>query len=340
MISFKLLHHEEKQTPMGDSAVRVEHLHKAFGRGRGKIQALDNVSLEVMKGELFGIIGPDGSGKTTLFRTMTSLMIPDSGSVHIEGYDTVSQYQKVREIVGYMPGRFSLYQDLSVEENLKFFATLFGADFRKNFGAIRTIYQFLEPFKSRLAGKLSGGMKQKLALCCALIHNPRILFLDEPTTGVDPVSRKEFWEMLDILKNKGITIVASTPYMNEARLCDRIAIMQDGKIMECNPPDIIREKFPYQVVSVKSRDMFRLLHDLRKFADCRACHSFGSYQHIYLDKGKDYTSDLQDFLQKEGHSDIRISPTEVTLEDCFMQLIQAKRLPGQEYREKGEQHGA
>lgn len=323
MTSLKYLHFhtQEKAAPMGDLALKVENISKAFGRGRGKIQALDQVSLEVKKGELFGIIGPDGAGKTTLFRIMTSLMIPDNGLSLVEGYDSVRQYRKVRELVGYMPGRFSLYQDLSVEENLKFFATLFGTDFRTNYGSIRTIYQFLEPFKDRMAGKLSGGMKQKLALCCALIHDPKVLFLDEPTTGVDPVSRKEFWEMLDLLRKKGITVIASTPYMNEARRCDRIAIMQDGKIRECNPPDTIRAEFPFQVISVKSNDMFRLLQDLREYPYCKACHAFGSYQHLYIEKGLDYEEGLCRFLQERSHEDIKVKESEVALEDCFMYLM-------------------
>lgn len=305
---------------MATSSVIVSHVSKYFGRGTHRIKAVDDISLRVEKGELFGIIGPDGAGKTTLFRMMTSLLLPDEGQVRVEGYNTVVQYKEIRRIIGYMPGRFSLYQDLSVEENLNFFATLFGTDIRANYDFIRPIYSYLEPFKKRKAGNLSGGMKQKLALCCALIHNPKVLFLDEPTTGVDPVSRKEFWEMLGLMQEKDITVVASTPYMSEAVRCHRICFVQEGKVIGCDTPQNIRAAFPWQVFSVKSTEIFRLLQDLRAYPECRACHAFGASQHIYLPAGSDADA-LHRYLNEKGHTDIRIKAIEAGIEDCFMNLM-------------------
>src|SRR5687768_15556175 len=223
-------------------AVVVNNLSKVYGKE--KIQAVESVSFSVGKGELYGLIGPDGAGKTSIFRMLTTLLLPDSGNATVDGFDIVKDYKKIRNEVGYMPGKFSLYQDLTVEENLNFFATLFGTTIQENYHLIRDIYVQIEPFKQRRAGKLSGGMKQKLALCCALIHKPRVLFLDEPTTGVDPVSRKEFWQMLKRLKEQGITILVSTPYMDEAALCDRIALIQGGKILAVNTPASIVNKYP------------------------------------------------------------------------------------------------
>lgn len=208
----------------------------------GSICALDNVSFEVEKGELFGLIGPDGAGKTTLFRILTTLLVPDSGTATVEGLDAIKDYKRIRSIVGYMPGRFSLYQDLSVEENLEFFASIFGVDVKDNYDIIAPIYSQIEPFAKRRAGKLSGGMKQKLALSCALIHRPQVLFLDEPTTGVDAVSRSEFWDMLVGLKQYGISILVSTPYMDEAGMCDRIALINEGKILKIDTPENIKDK--------------------------------------------------------------------------------------------------
>lgn len=208
----------------------------------GSICALDNVSFEVEKGELFGLIGPDGAGKTTLFRILTTLLVPDSGTATVEGLDAIKDYKRIRSIVGYMPGRFSLYQDLSVEENLEFFASIFGVDVKDNYDIIAPIYSQIEPFAKRRAGKLSGGMKQKLALSCALIHRPQVLFLDEPTTGVDAVSRSEFWDMLAGLKQYGISILVSTPYMDEAGRCDRIALINEGKVLKIDTPENIKDK--------------------------------------------------------------------------------------------------
>jgi len=221
--------------------------------------ALNGVSFEVAKGELFGIVGPDGAGKTSLFRILTTLLLADNGSAIVEGNDTVKDYKAIRKTVGYMPGRFSLYQDLTVEENLSFFATIFDTSIEENYEMIKDIYQQIEPFKNRRAGKLSGGMKQKLALCCALIHKPTVLFLDEPTTGVDAVSRKEFWDMLQRLKLQGITILVSTPYMDEASLCDRVALMQAGRILAIDQPAKINQQFSKPLWAVKAASMYALL---------------------------------------------------------------------------------
>lgn len=220
-----------------DKSIIIKHLSKSYAG----LEALKDVSFEVSKGELFGLIGPDGAGKTTLFRLLTTLLLPDRGEAKVEGLDIVDDYRQLRTIVGYMPGKFSLYQDLSVEENLNFFAAIFGVDVTDNYDLIAPIYKQIEPFKTRKAGKLSGGMKQKLALCCALIHRPQVLFLDEPTTGVDAVSRSEFWDMLYGLRNYGITILVSTPYMDEAGKCDRIALINEGKILKIDAPGSITD---------------------------------------------------------------------------------------------------
>jgi ABC-2 type transport system ATP-binding protein len=243
------------------NSVIIENISKSYA----DVLAVDDVSLTIEKGEIFGFIGPDGAGKTSLFRMLTTLLIPDKGKATVEGFDIVKDYTKIRSSVGYMPGRFSLYQDLTVEENLNFFAAVFGTTIQENYNLIKDIYVMLEPFKKRKAGKLSGGMKQKLALCCALIHKPKILFLDEPTTGVDPVSRNEFWDMLGNLRKEGITIVVSTPYMDEANKCDRIALMQKGKIMETDFLKNIISRFPRKLFAVKSDGMFVLLNELREY---------------------------------------------------------------------------
>jgi len=209
-------------------AVKVENLYKSYG----SVQALSDLSFQVEAGQIYGIIGPDGAGKTSLFRILTTLLLADKGTASVDGFDVVKDYKEIRRRIGYMPGRFSLYQDLSVEENLQFFASVFNTTIRENYHLIKDIYVQIEPFKDRKAGKLSGGMKQKLALCCALIHKPSVLFLDEPTTGVDPVSRKEFWEMLRKLKEQEITMLVSTPYMDEASLCDKIALIQQGRFLQ------------------------------------------------------------------------------------------------------------
>ena len=300
--------------------VSVRELSKTFDAGR--IVAVDAVTLDVTAGELFGLIGPDGAGKTTLFRMLTTLLLPDGGSATVDGLDIVKDYKKIRANVGYMPGRFSLYQDLTVEENLSFFATLFGTTIEKNYDLIRDIYVQIEPFKDRRAGKLSGGMKQKLALSCALIHKPRVLFLDEPTTGVDPVSRKEFWEMLKRLKQQGITILVSTPYMDEATLCDRIALVQGGKILAIDTPAAIVGNYPERLYAVCSKEIPRLLFDVRHYENTLSCYSFGEVLHVSFQSEKDGAiADLEAYLHSRGHRDVQIEPQAPTIEDCFIRLL-------------------
>ena len=295
----------------------VRDVRKTYGNA----VALDGVSFEVRQGELFGIIGPDGAGKTTLFRIMTSLLLPDSGSITVAGLDAVSDYTSLRSLIGYMPGRFSLYQDLSVYENLSFFAALFGTSVRQNYALIEPVYRLLEPFRNRRAGHLSGGMKQKLALCCALIHKPRVLFLDEPTTGVDPVSRKEFWEMLRGLQQQGITIVVSTPYMDEACQCDRIALIKDGRFMTIDSPDNIRRGFSVLLWALRSDSMHTLLRDARRFPMVEQCYAFGDTHHMTVLDGFDPEA-FTAYLAAEGHTAVNLMPITPTIEDCYMQLAQ------------------
>lgn len=294
------------------SAVRCQSLSK---------YALQDISFDVEPGELFGIIGPDGAGKTTLFRILTTLLLPESGSATVDGCDVVKDYKQIRQRVGYMPGRFSLYQDLSVEENLTFFATVFNTTIEENYALIKDIYRQIEPFKKRRAGALSGGMKQKLALSCALIHRPTVLFLDEPTTGVDPVSRKEFWEMLKRLKQEGITILVSTPYMDEACLCDRIALINNGKILEIDTPDAITQQFSKTLWTVQSRDMYRLLHDLRGYSAIDSCFAFGDTHHVTLKDAGLTIETLKQYLIAKGHSEIEINVANASIEDCFMEML-------------------
>ncbi len=297
-------------------SISLKHISKSYG----DLKAVDDISFEVKEGELFGLIGPDGAGKTTIFRILTTLLLADEGVATVAGYDVVEDYKKIRNHVGYMPGRFSLYQDLSVEENLRFFATVFGTTIEENYDLIKDIYIQIEPFKDRRAGKLSGGMKQKLALSCALIHKPEVLFLDEPTTGVDPVSRKEFWEMLKRLQQKGITILVSTPYMDEAALCDRIALIQDAKILEIDTPEDIVKHYPKKIYDVRSDDMYELILALNKYKHHYSVYPFGEFVH-YTDKRDDFNPDeLKDYLEKEGQKNIYIEPTKVTIEDAFMEL--------------------
>ncbi len=285
----------------------------------GNIRALKNLSFDVEQGEIFGLIGPDGAGKTTLFRILTTLLLADSGSATVEGYDVVKDYKKIRNIIGYMPGKFSLYQDLTVEENLQFFATVFNTTIRENYHLIEDIYKQIEPFKDRKAGKLSGGMKQKLALSCALIHKPAVLFLDEPTTGVDPVSRKEFWGMLLKLKQEGITILTSTPYMDEATRCDRIALIQDGEFLQVNTPGNIIASYPDALWAVSARQMHRLLNDLRENEAVKSAYSFGNSIHIALAHPMAMEA-LNAYLTTKQHTDIDIKAITPTVEDCFMLL--------------------
>ncbi len=284
-------------------AIEVTGVSKSYGA----VRALQDISFQVGKGELFGLIGPDGAGKTTLFRILTTLLLPDQGTALVDGADSVRQYKEIRNMVGYMPGRFSLYQDLSVEENLTFFAHVFHTTIEENYDLIREIYVQIEPFKNRKAGKLSGGMKQKLALCCALIHKPKVLFLDEPTTGVDPVSRKEFWEMLKRLKKEDIAILVSTPYMDEATLCDRIALMQQGQILSIDTPEKIISAYPEPLYAVKAADNYRLLQELRSNPTVASCYIFGEFLHVTFKGGK--LPDIPGLT--------KIPPT---IEDCFIRL--------------------
>ena len=300
-------------------SVIVKNIVKTYEKG--KVQALKDVSFEVNEGELFGLIGPDGAGKTSLFRVLTTLLLPDGGSASVDGFDVVKGIKEIRKRVGYMPGRFSLYQDLTVEENLSFFATIFNTSIEENYDLIKDIYIQIEPFKTRRAGKLSGGMKQKLALSCALIHKPSVLFLDEPTTGVDAVSRKEFWEMLKKLKEKGITILVSTPYMDEASMCDRVALIQDGKILDIDTPLSIIRKFDRPLWAVRAKEMFRLLKDLREYENTEGCFAFGDSHHLTLKKGNFTENDIHIFLSKKNHDALEIKLIEPSIEDCFMALM-------------------
>jgi ABC-type multidrug transport system ATPase subunit len=297
-------------------SISIQHISKYYDQ----LKAVDDITFEVNEGELFGLIGPDGAGKTTIFRILTTLLIADEGEATVAGYDVVKDYKDIRNHVGYMPGRFSLYQDLTVEENLEFFATIFGTTIEENYDLIKDIYIQIEPFKTRRAGKLSGGMKQKLALCCALIHKPKVLFLDEPTTGVDPVSRKEFWEMLKRLQQKGITILVSTPYMDEAALCDRIALIQDGKILEIDTPKDIVKHYPKKIYDVKADDMYELILELNKYEHHYSVYPFGEFVH-YTDQRADFDpEELLEYLKNKGSENIYIKATQTTIEDAFMEL--------------------
>lgn len=290
------------------NVISIQNISKTY-TGKVPVEALQDISIEINKGELFGLIGPDGAGKTTLFRILTTLLVADKGEAFVDGFDVKKNFLQIRERVGYMPGKFSLYQDLSIEENLNFFARVFNTTVEKNYDLIKDIYVQIEPFKKRRAGKLSGGMKQKLALCCALIHKPSVLFLDEPTTGVDPVSRKEFWDMLTRLKQQGITIMVSTPYMDEASLCDKIALIQEGKILSVNTPKQITQEYPYKLYSVRSDNNYKLLQQLRKQKEINSCYIFGEYLHVTFKNEK---------VTIEGAEVKEIEPG---IEDCFIYLM-------------------
>ncbi len=307
-------------------AVTVTNLTKTYEKG--SVTALDDVSFRVEAGELFGLIGPDGAGKSTLFRILTTLLTADRGTAGVDGFDVVKDYRKIRNTVGYMPGRFSLYQDLTVEENLNFFATLFGTTIRENYHLVKDIYEQIEPFKDRRAGKLSGGMKQKLALCCALIHKPTVLFLDEPTTGVDVVSRREFWTMLNRLKEQGITILVSTPYMDEAVLCERIALIQTGRILSIDTPDAIVRGYPDRLFAARTDDLPRALADLRANPSVRSTYAFGEYLHLaFRQNDTENVSGLSRYLAEKGHSGIEIKPVTPTIEDRFIDLMTRETTP-------------
>ena len=297
-------------------SIIVQNISKSYH----KVQAIEGISFEVKEGELFGLIGPDGAGKTTIFRILTTLLIANGGTATVAGFDILKDYKSIRTSVGYMPGKFSLYQDLTVEENLTFFATIFGTTIQENYDLIKEIYVQIEPFKTRRAGALSGGMKQKLALCCALIHKPKVLFLDEPTTGVDPVSRKEFWQMLKRLQQKGITILVSTPYMDEAALCDRIALIQKGQILKIDTPENIIKNYDKIIYDVRAKDTHQLLVDLKNYPSQYSVFAFGEYIH-YIDKEAAFQgNDLLKYLENKKHTEIEIKISNVTIEDVFMDL--------------------
>ncbi len=321
--------------------IEIHQLSKSYDG----VMAIQDINFSVAEGEIFGLIGPDGAGKTTLFRLLVTLLLPDTGSATVSGLDCVKDYKQLRRIIGYMPGRFSLYQDLTVEENLQFFAAVFGTTIQTNYDLVAPIYSQIEPFKDRRAGALSGGMKQKLALCCALIHKPEVLFLDEPGTGVDPVSRQEFWEMLASLRAHGITLLVSTPNMDEAERCDRIALMQKGKIMAIDTPVGITASFKSPLYAVRSDDMYQLIKDLREMEGVADCYAFGEYAHLKWSDGMRWSDDSKspdylrstnaqtalshqtkqifEFLSSKNHQNIEIKPTQATIEDCFIELMKS-----------------
>jgi len=307
-----------------DPAVSVSKLGKRFG----DVVALDDITFDVRAGELFGLIGPDGAGKTTLFRLLTTVQLPDTGSATVLGLDVVKQYRAIRSRIGYMPGRFSLYADLSVAENLRFFASVFGTTPEAGQKLIAPIYSQIAPFAERRAGALSGGMKQKLALCCALVHRPELLLLDEPTTGVDAVSRREFWDLLDTLRADGLTIVASTPYMDEAVRCERVALIQHGRILDIADPRSIGARFDRPLLAVRSAERMRLLQALRALPNAHSVFPFGDAVH-YADAranraAREVEAELRGALEQQGIADAEIAPIEPGIEDVFMELMLRK----------------
>jgi ABC-type multidrug transport system, ATPase component len=300
------------------NAIDVNNISKSYAN----LKALNNISFCVNQGELFGLIGSDGAGKSTMFRILTTLLLPDSGSARVEGFDTVKDYKQIRSCIGYMPGKFSLYPDLTVRENIELFASVFNTTPETNRSLINDIYIQIEPFNSRRAAKLSGGMKQKLALCCALIHAPKVLFLDEPTTGVDPVSRSEFWQMLHHLKEKGITIMASTPYMDEARQCERIAFISNGEILQTASPKEIVSSFGEVLYSATSNNMHSMLKDIRSFKGVKSAYAFGQSHHFTITNKSFEMKALLLLLENKGYKDITIQAIEPTIEDCYMKIAQ------------------
>lgn len=300
------------------SAVELHHVSKAYG----PTQAVGDISLTVGGGELFGLIGPDGAGKTTLFRILATLLLADAGTATVAGYNVVRDFRAIRNLVGYMPGRFSLYPDLTVQENLEFFAAVFRTTVQANYELVADIYEQLAPFNNRRAGALSGGMKQKLALCCALIHRPEVLLLDEPTTGVDAVSRQEFWHMLAALKARGITIVVSTPYMDEAARCERVALLQEGRVLRVDTPAALRAAYPWPLYAVRAARMHPLLLDLRVYPEAHSCYAFGEMAHLSLVRpDAEAAAHLTAYLTAQGHRDVTVAPVAATIEDTFMDLL-------------------
>jgi ABC-type multidrug transport system ATPase subunit len=301
-------------------SVQAEGLTKTYDQG--KVLAVNNVSLNVEKGELFGLIGPDGGGKTSIFRILTTVLLADKGTAAVQGFDVVKDYRAIRNRIGYMPGKFSLYQDLTVQENLNFFATLFGTTIQQNYDLIKDIYEQIKPFNDRRAGKLSGGMKQKLALCCALIHKPEVLFLDEPTTGVDVVSRREFWDMLKNLKRQGTTILVSTPYMDEAVLCERIALIQNGRIMSVDTPGNIKAAYPTSIYAARADNIYKLLNDFRNNEKVDSAYPFGEYLHVTLKNETEYgIEQLNQYSAHNAHTHLEIKLVAPTIEDSFIRLM-------------------
>jgi ABC-type multidrug transport system ATPase subunit len=302
--------------------IKIANIEKSYG----DVKALKGISIDVEEGELFGLIGPDGAGKTTLMRILVTLLLPDKGFARLNGLDAVADFRKIRKIVGYMPGRFSLYQDLTVEENLQFFATVFGGTIAQNYHLIKDIYQQIEPFKNRPAGKLSGGMKQKLALSCSLIHAPKILILDEPTTGVDAVSRKEFWEMLNNLRHQGITIMVSTPYMDEANLCDRVALFQNGGLLSVDTPKKIIGSFSKKLFGIKvgsTSQRFGCVNLLKEMQGIESVFSFGDSIHVTCgDPGLNEKSVLE-YLLGNGQTEVLVEIIPPSIEDVFMGLMRS-----------------
>ncbi len=303
---------------MSDPAVLVDRLEKRYG----SVTALAGVSFAVNRGELFGFIGPDGAGKTTLFRILATLLVPGAGTARVLGRDVVKGLWELRRLIGYMPGRFSLYPDLSVEENLRFFASVFGTTLAQAREQIAPIYSQIEPFRARRAGALSGGMKQKLALCCALVHRPELLLLDEPTTGVDAVSRREFWDLLGALRASGLTVVVSTPYMDEATRCDRVALIQQGRLLAIDRPQTVAASFDRPILAVEATDRYRVLRALREYPHAHTVYPFGATLH-YTDERTDLDADVLarevgQFLDARGFADAEVQVIPAGIEDTFM----------------------
>ena len=298
-----------------NNAISINHLTKRYGR----LTALDRVTFSVPEGCMLGLIGPDGAGKTTLYQILTTLLNPDEGSATVVGLDVVNDYRKLRTQIGYMPERFSLYPDLTVSENLHFFASLFGVDVKDNYDLIAPIFNQLKKFPNRKARALSGGMKQKLALSCALIHRPKVLLLDEPTTGVDAVSRSEFWDMLATLKAKGIIILVSTSYMDEAEQCERIALINKGKILGVDTPKNLVERLESNIYKASAVEMYPLLNALRGYPGVNDCYTFGTTLHVVADDGFDPEAAI-DKLRRNGLTDVRICQAKGNIEDLFIKL--------------------
>ncbi|ADY51748.1 ABC transporter related protein [Pseudopedobacter saltans DSM 12145] len=302
-------------------AITVEQITKTYHHKKVVTEALKGISFAVEQGEIFGVIGPDGAGKTSLFRILTTLLLADSGTASVDGFDVVKDYKKIRNCVGYMPGRFSLYPDLTVQENLEFFAAIFNTTIKENYDLIKDIYQQIEPFKDRRAGQLSGGMKQKLALSCALIHKPTVLFLDEPTTGVDAVSRKEFWEMLHRLKIEGITVLVSTAYMDEATLCDRVALIQNGKLLSVSTPQGIVSEYPNSLWAIRANEMYPLLQAIKADPGIESIYPFGQYHHVAFKTPDLNRQKLEQIVKNGQYTGVEIKTITPNIEDCFMALM-------------------